>query len=131
MTRVTKQKLESRVQNLNLMLERPMTPFNGNGGWNLGHLALDVQAGDRDGKTYRLVEIVSLTGSEQDWGDRMYAHEMYQFLDGMVKGMAIRNAHLTQHMMKQELAKNGFDSDYPLYSDGLTAACVKVFKTKP
>ncbi len=129
MTRITKQKLESRVQNLNMLLERPLTPFNGNGVWNLGHLALDIQCDNLIGRSYRLVEIVSLAGAEQDWGDRMSAHEMYQFLDGMVKGMAIRNAHLTQHMMKLELATNGFDSDYPLYSAGLTEACIKVFKT--
>jgi hypothetical protein len=123
-----KQMLQSRAQNLNMLLERPMTELSDSSNkHNVGHLTLEISWGDRGSLRYQLIETLSADGGCQPWSDVLNSSEMRQFLDGMVKGIAIRNAHLTQHILKQELSKHGFDSDHALYSDDLRQACM-VFK---
>ena len=120
--RITREFLHSRVQGLNMLLERPMSVFGDavgtSGNMNVGHLMLDVTHGTS--RKYMLVEITSKTGGERGWSDRMTGSEMQLFLDGIVKGISLRNGQLGEHMMKSELSKHGFDSDYKLYSDELS-----------
>lgn len=127
MSRNTKEKLKERVQSLNTLLERPTARWNDDASvseCNVGFLDLECQFSPT---TYRLVEIISRAGAETDWSETMSAMEMRQFLDGMVKGIAIRNAQLGQVAAKNGLMRFGQPSDAPLYSDQLMADLHKLY----
>ena len=129
--RITREFLHSRVQGLNMMLERPMSIFGNaigtSGNMNVGHLMLDVI--HESPRKYMLVEITSKTGGERGWSSRMTGQEMQLFLDGIVKGMTLRNSHIGELMMKSELDNSGLGfGKHSLYSDELRTAFQAVFK---
>jgi len=109
MTRITKESLKARVQTLNMMLERPVTIFNADATaseQNIGHLLLDKNS---DG--YRLVEIINGSGSESNWSQRLTPKAMDLFIDGIVNGISLRNAHIGAMMIRNQLARHT-DSTY-------------------
>lgn len=119
--------LESRVQNLNLILDRPMTRMDEFNGWNIGHLTLNIRV-TAPRRLYQLVEIVNDSGGEQIYSDSLHLNEMNHYLDGIVKGMAFRNYHIGQQMLQYELTKNNISSPPAMYSTELVEAVRAVTK---
>lgn len=110
--RVTKNSIKSRVGTLNMMLERPMALFTpGETKPNTGHLSLDINS-----TGFRLVEQLD-TGGEREWSQRMTGKEMDNFIDGIVRGIALRNEHIGATLVKHKLEKAGLNADALLYSD--------------
>lgn len=110
--RVTKDKLRSRVGTLNMMLERPMALYTpGYTKSNTGHLSLDINS-----TGFRLVEQLD-TGGERDWSSRLSGKEMDIFIDGIVRGIALRNEHIGASLVKHKLEQAGLTSGALLYSD--------------
>ena len=119
MTRITKEWLKSRVQTLNMLLERPMTIFSPGASaseQNVGHLSLDKDAGG-----YRLVEIISGGGVEANWSPRLQPKEMDLFIDGILNGIALRNAHIGVILLKNEVEMAGLTPDAALYGNANAA----------
>lgn len=119
MRRITKDWLNSRVSSLNMLLERPMCIWNPGaavGEQNVGHLRLD-----KDSTGYKLVEIVSPGGSEQPWSPRLDAKQLDQYIDGIVKGISLRNAHIGAMLLKNEVENAGLTPDAALYSNANVA----------
>lgn len=110
--RITKDKLRSRVDTLNMMLERPMALFTpGATKPNTGHLSLDINS-----TGFRLVEQLD-TGGERDWSSRLSGKEMDIFIDGIVRGIALRNEHIGVSLVKHKLEQGGLTASALLYSD--------------
>ena len=104
MTRITKESLKSRVCTLNIMLERPTTIFSADATasqQNIGHLYLDKDAGG-----YKLVEIISGNGAEANWSPRLQPKDMDLFIDGIIKGISLRNMHIGVKMINNELMRH-------------------------
>jgi hypothetical protein len=102
-----------------MLLERPMCIWNTGAAaneQNVGHLMLD-----KDSTGYKLVEIMSPGGSEQSWSTRLDAKHMDQYIDGIVKGIALRNAHIGAILIKSKLEDAGLTPDAALYSDANVA----------
>ena len=119
MTRITKEWLKSRVQTLNMLLERPVALYNTNATaaeQNIGHLSLDKDAGG-----YKLVEIIGYGGAEANWSPRLQPKDMDLFIDGIVKGIALRNVHLGALLLKNEVEMMGLTPDAALYSNANVA----------
>ena len=119
MRRITKDWLESRVDSLNMILERPVARFNTDVGLfiqHVGHLSLD-----KDSTGYKLVEIVSPAGGEQVWSARLDAKQMDRYIDGIINGIALRNAHIGAILLKAEVLHAGLTPDAALYSDANVA----------
>lgn len=116
MARITKEWLKSRVSTLNMMLERPLTLY-GPGATaadqNIGHLCLDKDAGG-----YRLVEIIGCAGAESNWSPRLQAKDVDLFIDGIVNGIALRNAHIGTVLLKDTVEQAGLTPDAALYGTG-------------
>lgn len=115
MTRITKERLNSRVGTLNMLLDRPMTRFSDGASvsqQNVGHLTLDKNS---DG--YKLVELVTGTGCETHWSPRLPAPDMDMFINGIINGISLRNAHIGAILLKANVEKAGLTSDAALYSD--------------
>ena len=118
MNRITKEWLKSRVQTLNMLLERPMTIFSPGASaseQNVGHLSLDKDAGG-----YRLVEIIG-GGMASSWSPRLQPKDMDLFIDGIVKGIALRNAHIGVILLKNEVEMAGLTPDAALYGSANAA----------
>jgi hypothetical protein len=98
MARITKEWLGSRVDSVNVVLGRPTARFNSNDDMNVGHLTLD-----KNDAGYKLVEIISSTGGEQVWSARLSAKHMDQYIDGIINGISLRNAHIGAMLLKNEL----------------------------
>lgn len=95
-----------------MMLERPMALFTpGETKPNTGHLSLDINS-----TGFRLVEQLD-TGGERDWSQRMTGKEMDNFIDGIVRGLALRNEHIGAILVKNKLEKAGLTAAALLYSD--------------
>ena len=125
MTRITKECLKSRVQTLNIMLERPTTIFSADATasqQNIGHLYLDKDAGG-----YKLVEIISGNGAEANWSPRLQPKDMDLFIDGIVKGIALRNAHIGVILLKNEVELAGLTPDAALYDPSNVATLHKLW----
>lgn len=125
MTRITKAWLKARVQTLNTMLGRPVALYNTNAtaaDQNIGHLSLDKNAAG-----YRLVEIIGYGGVEANWSPRLQPKDMDQFIDGIVKGIALRNAHIGALLLKNEVEQVGLTPDAALYG---TANAALLHSTK-
>jgi len=78
--RITRRELSDMVTLLNKKLGRPITPFDGAGKWNVGHIKLDRYNG------YALREIGE-NGSESFYWprwSRVSAREMMAFLEGQL-----------------------------------------------
>lgn len=95
--RIDKAWLARRVSTLNVMLERPTCLWNpgaGAGEQNVGHLQLDK------GPTgYKLEEITSPSGGATGWSPgRLSPKNMDLFIDGLIRGIFLRNAHITQKL---------------------------------
>lgn len=115
MTRITKERLNSRVGTLNMLLDRPMTRFSDGASvsqQNVGHLTLDKNS---DG--YKLVELVTGTGCETHWSPRLSAPDMDMFINGIINGISLRNAHIGAILLKAKVEEAGLTSDAALYSD--------------
>ena len=115
MRRITSDWLKSRVSSLNMLLERPLCIWNSGAAaneQNVGHLMLD-----KDSSGYKLVEIVSAGGAEQSWSPRMDAKHIDQYIDGIVKGISLRNAHIGTILIKAKVIDAGLTPDAALYSD--------------
>jgi len=115
MTRITKDRLVTRIGTLNMMLDRPITRFNEGASvsqQNVGHLNLN-----KDSTGYKLVELVSTTGGEASWSPRMNPKDMDLFIDGIINGISLRNAHIGTILLKAEVEKLGITPDAALYSD--------------
>ena len=113
MTRITKAWLERRVTMVNTLLERPVALYNAGAAaadQNIGHLLFD-----KDGGGYKLVEIIGYGGVERSWSKRLSPKDMDQFIDGIVKGIALRNAHIGVVLLKNEVEKLGLTPDAALY----------------
>ena len=114
MTRITKEYLKARVSTLNMMLERPPTIFNHGAAaneQNIGHLSLD-----KDASGYKLVEIISSGGSEANWSERLTAKDMDLFIDGLIRGISLRNGHIAVTLLKAGVEDLGLTPDAALYS---------------
>ena len=88
---ITKDKLRSRVEMLNMMLGRPTTyfaPTESEAKVNIGFLNLEYN-GDYP-KSYQLTEVVSAAGGEANWGQRCNASEMSIYLDGIFHGLTLQ-----------------------------------------
>ena len=119
MSRITKAWLKARVQTLNILLERPITIFSPGASaseQNIGHLSLDKDAGG-----YKLVEIISSGGAEANWSPRLQPKDMDSFIDGIVKGIALRNVHIGVILLKNEVEMLGLTPDAALYGQGNAA----------
>lgn len=119
MRRITKDWLSSRVDSINMLLERPVARFNTDVGLfihNVGHLSLD-----KDSTGYKLVEIVSPGGGEQVWSARLDAKRMDQYIDGIINGIALRNAHIGGILLKNEVEQAGLTPDAALYGNANVA----------
>lgn len=113
MARITKEWLKARVQTLNMMLDRPVALYNAGASaadQNIGHLCLDKDAGG-----YRLVEIIGHGGAEANWSQRLSPKDMGLFLDGIINGIGLRNAHLGAMLVKIEVEKVGLTPVAALY----------------
>jgi hypothetical protein len=122
MRRITSDWLDSRVSSLNMLLERPMSRFDSNNGSNVGHLTFD-----KNDAGYMLVEIVSPAGGEGQWSTRMAPKAMDQFIDGIVRGISLRNAHIGVILLKNEVEMVGLTPDAALYD---TANAALLHSTK-
>ncbi len=103
MTRITKERLNSRVGTLNMLLDRPMTRFSDGASvsqQNVGHLALDKNS---DG--YKLVEIASSTGAEISWSPRSTSVNIDMFITGIINGISLRNAQIGTILLNAEKYK--------------------------
>lgn len=88
---ITKDKLRSRVEMLNMMLGRPTTyfaPADSDDKVNIGHLAIETNHSFP--KPYQLTEVVSASGGEANWGQRCSASEMSIYLDGIFHGITLQ-----------------------------------------
>jgi hypothetical protein len=115
MRRITQNWLESRVSSLNMILERPMCIWNSGAAGNeqnVGHIRLD-----KNSTGYKLVEITSPAGGECVWSPRLDAKHMDQYIDGIVKGIALRNAHIGAVLLKNKVEDAGLTPNTALYSD--------------
>lgn len=113
MTRITKERLNSRVGTLNMLLDRPMTRFSDGASvsqQNVGHLALDKNS---DG--YKLVEIASSTGAEISWSPRSTSVNIDMFITGIINGISLRNAQIGTILLNAEKYK--LTPDAALHSD--------------
>ena len=113
--RVTKDWLRSRVQTLNMLLERPLCIFNPGASvseQNIGHLYVEKANGG-----YKLVEIVTGGGAERNWSKRMTGTDMDLYLDGLIHGISLRNAHIGAILIKSKVVDVGLTPDTALYSD--------------
>lgn len=113
MTRITKERLNSRVGTLNMLLDRPMTRFSDGASvsqQNVGHLTLDKNS---DG--YKLVELVTGTGCETHWSPRLPAPDMDMFINGIINGISLRNAQIGTILLNAEKYK--LTPDAALHSD--------------
>lgn len=79
---------------------------------NVGHLTLDKNS---DG--YKLVELVTGTGCETHWSPRLSAPDMDMFINGIINGISLRNAHIGAILLKAKVEEAGLTSDAALYSD--------------
>jgi hypothetical protein len=100
--RVSKTSLQTDVKWLNALLERPMTLMNDNDETNVGHLCLDKDAGG-----YRLDEITDGRASIRSWSARMNGADMALFISGIKNGISLRNAQLTEKVLRTSLDKVG------------------------
>lgn len=93
--RITKNSIKNRVDTLNMMFERPMALFTpGSPKANTGHLSLDINS-----TGFRLVEQLD-TGGERNWSGRLSGKDMDIFIDGIVRGIALRNEHIGRVLFK-------------------------------
>ncbi len=114
MKRITNTWLESRVQTLNMLLDRPMTMFNNDASvsqQNIGHLHLDKNS---DG--YQLCEIVSKAGGESNWSQRLQPKDMDRVIDGIINGISLSNAHVGALLLRNEVEMTGLAPDAELYN---------------
>jgi len=109
--KITKEKLRSRVFTLNMVLDRPLVPFDGKP--MIGHLGLEQVS---VGSGYRLFELVSVTGGERNWTEVLTAKEMDAFITGVISGISLRNSHIAHMHIKQCLNERGLTPDTLLYS---------------
>lgn len=122
MPRITKKTLESQLSTLNMLLERPLEQFASKVGepvrFSTGHIGLL-----HDSSGYSIEETVSVHGAVHTLGSGLTANEAYYLLRGMISGIALRNAHIGELLLRNELAKSGIcRHDHPLYQDDLKAA---------
>jgi hypothetical protein len=114
MTRITKEWLKSRVYTLNILLERPGVIYDAGASasdQNIGHLMLD-----KDSTGYRLVEIVSSNGAEANQSPRLSPKDMNLYLDGIINGISLHNAHIGVVLLKNKAEKAGLTPSAALYS---------------
>jgi len=101
--RASKKSLQYRIQTINMMLERPESLFLSEPGVSpivhaVGHLYLDKNS---DG--YALEECTNAQGGSKMWGMRSTAKELDIFLMGITRGIGLRNAHIGELLMVNEL----------------------------
>jgi len=117
MSRVTKKTLQSQLYTLNMVLERPMEQFASKIGeptrFNVGHICLL-----HDSSGYAVEEVVAENGAVHTLGSGMSANETYYLLRGMISGVALRNQHLGELLLRHHLHKAGLcEADHPLYNN--------------
>lgn len=115
MTRVTKKVLQSQLLTINTVLERPVQQFASKIGepvrFALGHISLQ-----HDSSGYSIEETTSENGAVHVMGSGLTANEAYWILRGMISGIALRNRHIGELLLRNELHKAGLcQADHPLY----------------
>jgi hypothetical protein len=112
MKRITAKSLRFDLNTLNMLLERPVEQFASKVGepvkFNIGHLYLDHNA-----QGYSIEEQTSEGGGVHDMTGRLSASEMHIMIRGMMKGVGLRNAHIGELFLRNEMLEAGLDS--PLY----------------
>lgn len=105
-----KGQLESRVSTLNLILERPATPM-GLTTYNVGHIFLEETP-----RGYSILEYINVTGDVRDYGTGLTAKEVNITIQGIIYGIALRNAHIGNLLLRNKLQEAGLSgTDSPLY----------------
>lgn len=115
MARVTKKALQSQLLTLNMVLERPVDQFASKVGepvrFAMGHIGLQ-----HDSSGYTIEEVVSENGAVSTLGSGLTANEAYWILRGMITGVGLRNRHIGELLLRNELHKAGLcKPDHPLY----------------
>lgn len=115
MARVTKTILRSQLLTLNMMLERPLEQFASKIGeptrFAIGHLSLQ-----HDSSGYAIEETTSENGAVNILASGLTANEAYWILRGMVSGIGLRNRHIGELLLRNELVKLGLcNASHPLY----------------
>lgn len=93
--RTSKEKLKARLVLLNRCLGRPTemwSPGAMSNQMNVGHLTLDS-----NDYGYMICEILSSSGAEQQWSPRLKAGEMNLYMQGLERGITLRNASENKH----------------------------------
>jgi hypothetical protein len=114
---ISRKFLLSRVATLNIALDRPVEQFSSGTGeptrFSVGHIHLDH---NRNG--YSLEEQTSEQGAVSVLTHRQSAKEINCTIDGMIKGIGLRNRHLGELMLRHELVQKGLTTaDAPLYNN--------------
>lgn len=91
---ITKEKIRARIRSLNDLLGRPNEYWYADdkqspGTIAIGHLSMEYRSGIS--APYALVETVTESGGETQWGPSMSAGEMWLFLQGMETTIALQN----------------------------------------
>lgn len=85
---ITKNKLRSQVEVLNMVLGRPTVYSSSDSIINIGFLYLECIGSYT--KSYQLTEVVNASGGEANWGSRCSALEMSIYLDGIFHGLSLQ-----------------------------------------
>lgn len=118
MPRITRKVLQTRVHLINTLLERPTEQFLTKVGeqpvrFNLGHLTL----GNDGFGGWALEEQTSHHGSVHVKVSGLSIREMDIFLDGLLRGIGLRNDHLGELVWGAKMIENELTSaDAPLYN---------------
>lgn len=119
MARITKKAIETQIKSLNMLLDRPDNQFSSKVGeptrFAVGHICFQ-----HDSSGYSLEEVITESGAVYSLGSGMSANETYYLLRGMISGIALRNAHIGQLLLRDYQNKNGkCETDHPLYDPAL------------
>lgn len=125
---VTRKSIESRLQTLNMILERPLTHFASKEGepirFAVGHIGLCHSS-----YGYSIEEVTSTHGSVHVLGSGMSARDADNLIQGMLNGIALRNAHIGELLLRSKLSEAGLcKPDHPLYQDDLHSMATETVK---
>lgn len=116
MGRITAKSLRFDLYTLNVILDRPVQQFASKVGepvkFSIGHLYLDHNA-----QGYSIEEQINEGGGVHDMTGRLSASGMELMIRGMMKGVGLRNAHIGELLLRNELVKVGLTNEKsPLYN---------------
>lgn len=128
MARSSRKGLESRLLTLNMILERPVNQFASKVGepvrFAVGHIGLCHSS-----YGYSIEEVTSIHGAVHVLGSGLTLKDAETLVQGMLHGVTLRNAHIGELLLRNELVKVGLcEPDHPLYQDDLREKATEVLR---